>query len=226
MRIPEDVRNEIDALAALYELGDGAADALEAFVRLVDWGEQNFVPKPDSEDRTPSRRGRRSWSRAATKMLTESLAGLDLEPVRAARRLADIGTGAGFPGVVLAIALPQARVALVERVPEKCRFLRRVTTELGLNHVDVVERPVQEWSEGVGSCDVVTSRRAGRPNAIIERTAQLVRPGGAIVMWQRQWDSPKEALAADAAEAAGLRLSRVHRIGRRRLYLYEKAGAG
>jgi 16S rRNA (guanine(527)-N(7))-methyltransferase RsmG len=226
MKVHEDVRAEIDALATLYELGDGAADGLEAFVRSVDWGEQNYVPKPDSEDRTPSRRGRRSWSRAATKMLAESLAGLDLEPVREARRLADIGTGAGFPGMVLAIALPQARVALVERVPEKCRFLRGVATELGLNHVDVVEVPVQEWSEGAGSCDVVTSRRAGRPNAIIERSAPLVRPGGAVVLWQGQRDSAKEALAADAAEAAGLRLSRVHRIGRRHLYMYEKAGAG
>ena len=57
--------------------------------------------------------------------VADSLAGLDVEPLAAAGRIADIGSGAGFPGVVLAAALPSSRVELVESVERKCRFIRR-----------------------------------------------------------------------------------------------------
>jgi 16S rRNA G527 N7-methylase RsmG len=76
---------------------------------------------------------------------------------------------------------------------------------------------------------VVTSRKAGRPNTIVEWSAPLLRPGGAIVLWQNNRDPAKEALAAAAAEEAGLSLAKVHPITveiqsgkyvKRHLYLY------
>ena len=209
----EAVREEIDALADRYELTEGAADALQGLVRLVDWGETNFVPKSDQSSRErQKRRAGGSETRVASSMLAESLAGLELEPVRAARRLADIGSGAGFPGLVLAVALPRARVTLIEKVPEKCTFLRRAVAELGLDNVDVVEGYVQQWSEGVGTCDVVTSRKVGRPHVMVERSAPLLAPGGAIALWPGPTDFSREAAeaAADAAGPAGLRLAQVH----------------
>lgn len=60
--------------------------------------------------------------------------------------LADIGTGGGIPGVVLAIVLPDLRVYLVESIGKKCRFLRHVTTVLGLSaRVEVVQQRVEAW---------------------------------------------------------------------------------
>ena len=131
--------------------------------------------------------------------------------MRTAGRLGDIGSGAGFPGLVLGIALPQTRVALLEKVREKCVFLRRAVEELGLDNVEVVEGTVQKWTDGSGRCDVVTSRRAGRLNTMVEWSAPLLAPEGAIVLWQQGRRNPaKEALAADAAEELGLRLAEVH----------------
>src|SRR4051812_11376660 len=157
--VHEHIRGEIDALAERYELPEGTADALQELARLVDWREPNFVPKSDVDRprrewraRRPTRRARRPAERqrhTACSVLADSLAALELEPVRAARRLVDIGSGAGFPGLVLAMALPRAQVTLVERASEKCGFLRRTIEGLRLDNVDVVERYVQRWPEGV-----------------------------------------------------------------------------
>lgn len=201
---------------------------------MVDWSEPNFVPKSEPSRRLrEGRQLRTPSSRTAVNMFAESLSGLELDPVRAARQVADIGTGAGFPGLVLAVALPQVRVALIEMVPEKCAFLRRAIAVLGLDNVEVVEGHVQQWSNGITACDVVTSRRAGRPNTIVEWSAPLLAPGGAIVLWQGRRNSSKEALAADAADKAGLRLAKIHRpenpIGKRvkkHLYVYMKVDEG
>jgi 16S rRNA (guanine(527)-N(7))-methyltransferase RsmG len=253
------IRETIDELATRYELGEGAPDALHELVRMVDWGQGNFVPKStDSEEELlaakhqarrktgrPQReikssrptRDRGRAPRVASSLLAESLTGLELEPVRAAGRMADIGSGAGFPGLTLAIALPETRVALLENVAEKCDFLRRAVEELELDNVEVVEGPAQEWSEGAGKCDVVTSRKAGRPKTIIEWSAPLLAPGGAIVVWPGSTDLKREVLeeAAGAAEAAGLRLAEPHswtsknRKGKtltKHLYMYEKSAQG
>ncbi len=60
--------------------------------------------------------------------------------------LADIGTGGGIPGVILAIVFPELRVYLVESIGKKCRFLRHVVTVLGLSErVEVVQQRVEAW---------------------------------------------------------------------------------
>jgi 16S rRNA (guanine527-N7)-methyltransferase len=225
------LREEIDALATRYELAEGAADALRRLVRLLDWGQPNFVPKSDP---SPARRDSGRARRVAPNLLAESLAGLELEPVRRARQVADIGSGAGFPGMVLAIALPRAQVALIEKRPEKCAFLRRATARLGLDNVDVVEGSVQKWSEGVGTCDVVTSRKVGRAETIVEWSAPLLAPGGALALWpgSKDFDEESPDLLAGAADAASLTLTQIHPIrserrGRRvvkHLYLFRKVG--
>lgn len=62
------------------------------------------------------------------------------------KSLADIGTGGGIPGVILAIVFPELRVYLVESIGKKCRFLRHVTTVLGLaERVDIIQQRVEAW---------------------------------------------------------------------------------
>src|SRR3954471_10840728 len=234
MRSPElvqgELEGEIDRLAERYELSAASAEALQALVKLVDWEEANFVPK--SSEGRGRRRGRSdpaSKRRVASNLLSESLAGLELEPMRAARRVADIGSGAGFPGLVLAAALPQAQMTLIERVPEKCSFLRRASSELGLEHVQVVQGTVQKWSEGLGACDVVTSRKVGRPERMLEWSAPLLAEKGWVALWPGSTDFEEEA----PKSGAGLRVAQVlqlqseDRRGRhvvKHLYLYQKVG--
>jgi 16S rRNA (guanine(527)-N(7))-methyltransferase RsmG len=241
--LQEDVQAEIGQLAERHGLSEDAADALEALAGLLDWSEPNFVPRSDGNrpqrewrGRRPTKRARRAveqQARIARSVFADSLAALDLEPVREARRLVDIGTGAGFPGLVLAIALPRTQVTLVERASVKCGFLHRAIQELRLDNVDVVERYVQQWPEGVGKCDVATSRKVAPLKNMMEWSAPLLRRGGYVALWPGTKDFAKDgpAAASEAAREAGLRLAQTltlessNRRGERvvkHLYLYEK----
>src|SRR5690606_5065844 len=63
--------------------------------------------------------------------LADSLAGLEVEALRSARRLADVGAGAGFPGLPLAVALPDAEVDLIESARRKCAVIDRLAAAAG-----------------------------------------------------------------------------------------------
>jgi 16S rRNA (guanine527-N7)-methyltransferase len=234
--VDEALGEGIEALATRYELREGAADALLALVGFADWWQPNFVPKrdPGHGARAAKDRVGKKPARIALNTVAASLAGLELEPVRAARRLADVGTGAGFPGLVLAIALPQTRVALIEKRKETCLYLRRVADELGLDNVRVVKVRAQRWPEGESAFDVATSRNAARVDIMVRMSAPLVARGGAVVLWMRRRNPAKEELAAEAAKVVGLRPTGVHRsdfgpgtgITAKHLYVYEKVATG
>jgi 16S rRNA (guanine527-N7)-methyltransferase len=154
----------------------------------------------------------------------DSLAALDLERVRGSERMADIGTGAGFPGLVLAIALPRTRVTLVERKEERHRFLRRAIAALELSNVELVTVPVQQWRAGLRAYDLVTVRNVAPLNVVVELAAPLLVVGGAAVLWGPRRRRPAVEAEGDAAAAAiGLRLADIREPGtRRNLHVYEK----
>src|SRR5688572_20867772 len=77
--------------------------------------------------------------------IADSLVALEVEDVRAARRIADLGSGAGLPGLVLAIARPDAEVVLVESVGRKCAWMDATAERLGLDNVRVVCARAEEW---------------------------------------------------------------------------------
>ena len=67
----------------------------------------------------------------------DSLAGLELDQIRNARRVVDIGTGVGFPGMILALALPDHDIALIEQNPSRCEFMRYAIERLRITNVEV-----------------------------------------------------------------------------------------
>jgi 16S rRNA (guanine527-N7)-methyltransferase len=230
--VQDAVRGDIDTLAARHGLPGEAADALNRLVGLVDWGRPNFLPQagPGERDRGGVRKPSKGMASA---VLAESLAGLELAPLRVARRVADIGSGAGFPGLVLAIVLPQARLTLIERIPERCSFLRRTAAELGLENVEVAETDMNQLAGAGDGFDVVTSRKVGRMNTMVELCAPLLAPGGALALWPgtTDFDEEETAVGTAAAERAGLTLAQIvemeaEKKGRRtmkHLYLFERA---
>ena len=125
---------------------------------------------------------------------------LELAEVRAARSIADIGSGAGFPGLVLAAALPDARVTLVEASAKKCAFLDRAAGAMGID-VRVVAARAEEWDAGMGRCDLVTARAVAPLNVLVEYAAPLLVAGGSLVAWKGRRD-PASELDGDAAAAA------------------------
>jgi 16S rRNA (guanine(527)-N(7))-methyltransferase RsmG len=183
---------------------------LETLMRWYNWERANYSPETAPELRELQLRLTLGHTAAAVSVLRESLSALSLEPVRVARRGADIGSGVGYPGLILAIARPQLHMTLVEKRAEKCSFLRHAAEELGSDNVDVYTGPVVDWSAGVGACDLVTSRRFGRPETILGWFRPLLAPNGAIVLFDRRRSDEQSPEAERAAAAAGLVLKAVH----------------
>jgi 16S rRNA (guanine527-N7)-methyltransferase len=162
--------------------------------------------------------------------VADALVALDLHEVRAARRIADLGPGAGFPGLVLAAALPGAQVALVESSAKKCAFLVRAAEAMGLSNVEAVPSRAESWDVGMGACDLVTARAVAPLNVLVEYAAPLLVDGGALVAWKGRRDATEEGDGDAAAAATGLGPARV--VGVRpwdgaehlHLHLYLKVG--
>ena len=160
--------------------------------------------------------------------IADSLVALELPHVRAARRVADIGSGGGFPGLALAVALPGSHVALVESVGRKCAFLRSAVQSLELANVEVVNARAEAWPEGLNAHDLITARALAPLPVLVEYAAPLLHIGGALVAWKGHRDAAEETDAAAAAASLGMSEPKAHRVSpfdgadARNLYLSSK----
>jgi 16S rRNA (guanine527-N7)-methyltransferase len=162
----------------------------------------------------------------------DSLTGLEVAPLREAGRIADIGAGAGFPGLVLAVALPEARVELIESVGRKCEFMRRAAEQAGIANATVVNARSEDWAAGEGreAYDAVSARAVGRLSTLAELASPLLRPEGVLVAWKGRRDPEEEAQLANAAAALAMEPEKVLEVGdragseHRHLYVVHKAG--
>jgi len=144
--------------------------------------------------------------------LADSLVALELPDVLTATTIADLGAGAGFPGLPLAVALPAAEVVLVESVARKCTFIRAAADAAGLTNVEVVVDRAESWSAGAGTRDLVTARALAPLAVLAEYAAPLLREGGALVAWKGRRDAEEERDAAAAGEQLGLALEEVRPV--------------
>jgi 16S rRNA (guanine527-N7)-methyltransferase len=162
----------------------------------------------------------------------DSLSGLAIEDLRQARRIADIGSGAGFPGLVLAVALADAQVDLVESVGRKCEFIARAAAEAGIGNAQAIHARSEELAGGAGreAYDAVTARAVGRLSTLAELASPLLREGGVLVAWKGKRDADEEAELERAWEALAMRPERILAVGpyagsrHRHLHLLRKAG--
>ena len=117
------------------------------------------------------------------------------EAVPEAASVCDIGTGAGLPGLVLAIARPDLRVTLVEPLLRRTTFLDEVVDELGLSHV-TVRRARAEELHGAVTFDVVTSRAVAPLERLLGWSMPLVAPTGSMIALKGRSASDEVAEAA------------------------------
>lgn len=209
------VRARLSELTAGYGLGPEQAAALAGLLVLLERD-----PHAPTAIRAPGE--------GVDRHIADALVALELDAVRAAGRAADIGTGAGVPGLPLAIALPDCRVALVDSASRKVEFVRGVIEALGVANAEAVWARVESWPDGIGALDLVTARALAAPAVVIEYAAPLLRLGGTLVEWRGELTDDETVSAAAAAEAIGLRLDGARRVtpfpgaDRRYLYLYVK----
>lgn len=178
--------NRIEALLARHEVPLRAREPLATLLTLL------AAPDAPTSVHDPER--------GVDVHIADSLAGLEVNELRRARVIADLGAGGGLPGLVLAAARDDARVALVESNARKCEFLRSAATAMGLANVEVVRARAEEWSDGIRRCDAVTARALAALPVLCEYAAPLLREGGVLVAWKGAVDDGE---AADATAAAG-----------------------
>jgi len=164
--------------------------------------------------------------------VADSLTGLEFSQLREASTIADIGSGAGFPGLVLAVALPGAQVDLIESVGRKCDFIRRAVEAAGIANARVINARSEELAEGEGreAYDVVTARAVGRLSTLAELASPLLEENGALVAWKGKRDPEEEAQLANAADQLAMQPEQILHVGpyagseHRHLHLLRKAG--
>lgn len=120
--------------------------------------------------------------RSIEKMLSHHLAdSLSLVPYLGATRVLDVGTGAGFPGIPLAIALPRTQFTLIDTVSKKTRFLQQVVGVLQLKNVRVINQRVENYNTEE-RFDVIMARAFARCEKIIKLTQHLVLESGVYLL--------------------------------------------
>ena len=110
-------------------------------------------------------------------------------------RLADFGSGAGLPGIPLAIALPWLAVTLIERNAKKCRFLRRARSELALPNLQVRQGDFRETPPG--SFNFVAARAVLPPPALWRQARAALIPGGSLLALDRVTRAPPTEASGD-----------------------------
>lgn len=122
-------------------------------------------------------------------------------------RVGDIGSGAGLPGLVLAIARPDVEFVLIEPMERRVTWLREQAEALDLANVTVARSRAEDW-DGRGSLDAVTARAVSALRTLIPLTAPLVRDGGELILMKGA-GAPTEIEAAEK-QIRRFRLSGVH----------------
>jgi len=162
----------------------------------------------------------------------DSLTGLEVPELRGASRIADVGAGAGFPGLVLAVALPDAEVDLIESIARKTGFIERAAEAAGIANASVLNARSEDIAkEGGGDrYDAVTARAVGRLSTLAELASPLLRRGGVLVAWKGKRDPDEEAELERASEALAMHPERILEVGdragsrHRHLHVLRKAG--
>jgi 16S rRNA (guanine527-N7)-methyltransferase len=174
------------------ELAESQADRLLAHLDLLDdWNARMNLT---------AIRDRRSQ---ITKHLLDSLT---VRPYLRGNRIADVGSGAGFPGIPLAVVAPDRHFALIESTGKKCRFLEHVRDTLGLANVEVVQSRAESY-EPRERFDTVLARAVGPVADLVKVAGRLVAGGGRLLAMKGRY--PEEELAA---KLNGWKVAAVHRL--------------
>ena len=163
----------------------------------------------------------------------DSLTGLEVEELGKAERIADIGSGAGFPGLALAVAQPDSHLDLIESVGRKCEFIQRAVDAAGIANATVLNARSEEIAAGEKreAYGAVTARAVGRLSTLAELASPLLRENGVLVAWKGKRDADEEAQLERAADQLAMHPDRILAVGdragskHRHLHVMRKLGS-
>lgn len=181
MSIPDFVHQDLEALG--FEIPGEVLDRLEQYLDLI-------LEANKTTNLTAIRHREQAWSRLIVDSLTplpglpEPLDDESLAAGHSSGKLVDIGTGAGLPGIPLAIARPDLEVTLIEATGKKINFLNHVIQSLGLDNTKAVQERVETLGRDPAHrqrYDVAVSRAVGPMPVVLEYSLPLLRVGGAVL---------------------------------------------
>ena len=163
-----------------FALPDYSFEKLNIFAReLVLWNRTHGLISLDSDP-----------VEIVNRHILDSLAALPF--IGSPESLADVGSGAGFPGIPLAVCLPETKVTLIEKMGRRCGFLRNAVALAGLSdRVEIEESPVEKVS---GAFDIVTIRAFAPIPRVIEPLMKIILPGGKLVAYKGKTETAGEEL--------------------------------
>lgn len=151
--------------------------------------------------------------------MADSLSGLEVSDLARAKRIADLGAGAGFPGLPLAIALPGATVDLIESAGRKTAVIDRLIQAAKVDNARSVKARAEEWAAvtpalggGREAYDAVTARALAALPVLVEYAAPLLRPDGVLVAWKGTVDEAERQQGRGAASQLGMALDEVRQV--------------
>ncbi len=127
----------------------------------------------------------------------------------AGKTLIDVGCGAGFPGVPLAIACPEAKITLLDSLGKRVKWLEEVLPTLGISAECVTARAEEAVADRRERYDFATSRAVARLNILLELTAPYVKVGGAVLAMKGTAAREELSECAGAMKKLGLKLEEV-----------------
>ena len=214
----------LQASAWGLRLDPGRLASLEGFARsLSDYEKANVI-------------GTRAVRAIVLDHVLDSLSCFLFEALDVAKRLADVGSGGGLPGIPIKIAAPQTQVTLVESIAKKARFLQRAVDELSLQDAVVLDARVEDVSRTEahrGAYDVATARAVARLSVVAEYCVPLLRVGGHAISMKGRLEDEELSEGERAAERLGARVTTLIQVPRlpeignkeRRLVILEKVEA-
>lgn len=211
MSSPTSLRAWLDAYDA-----NTAAQRLREFetfqARLMAVNQHTNLTRIESED-------------IEAKHFLDCLAIVDEVPAQAT--VCDVGSGAGFPGLVLAIVRRDCRFTLVEATGKRVQFLQDVVAELGLEHVEVLQARAEALSDHKERYDVLTARAVARLNLLLELAIPLVKVGGRFIAMKgsnahQELDEARSTLKALNLKAPRILVMEGPKIGRHHNLIFTK----
>jgi 16S rRNA (guanine527-N7)-methyltransferase len=196
-------RETLDALVARHRLGAAAGIQIERILEAL-------AAEPDPHTTVAD-------AEAAVEVhVADALSGLEVSELAGASRIADIGAGAGFPGLILAVALPQAQVDLIDSAGRKTAVVDRLIQAGEVSNARSITTRAEELGRVPGALgggreayDAVTARALGPLALLAEYAAPLLREGGVLVAWKGARDAAEEAAGVAAAAELGMAVAEV-----------------
>ena len=194
---------EAQAKAWGVRLGERELDRLLEYSRLLaSYDRANVI-------------GTRDLERIVLDHVLDSLSCFLHAPLWEARRLADVGSGGGLPGIPISIIRPDLRTTLIESTGKKADFLRYAAERLGLENLDVINARVEDvgrMGEQRGAYAIVTSRAVARLSVLAEYCVPLLEVGGDAIAMKARVERAEYEEGQRAADALGARVDSIDRV--------------